>query len=100
MRELTARGGANAYSKEVQSYGLTESLPRIVCGRALSGTYPQTQDDLLAFLNDAVVGWNAYPTPFVWGGKRYERRQRARERCRQRLGGSGATVEVANLIAA
>jgi hypothetical protein len=34
-----------------------------------------------------VAGWNADPTPFVWGGKRVARRQRARER-RHRLGGS------------
>jgi hypothetical protein len=98
---LFAQGVLPLYTPLSGSWlNMTESVQRIVCGRALSGTYPQTQDDLLAFLNDAVVGWNAYPTPFVWGGKRYERRQRARERCQQRLGGSGATVEVANLIAA
>ncbi len=80
---------------------MTESVQRIVCGRALAGTYPQTQAELLAFLNDAVVGWNAHPTPFVWGGKRYDRRQRARERRRQRrLGGSGAIVAQSQLIAA
>jgi hypothetical protein len=80
---------------------MTESVQRIVCGRALNGTYPQTQDDLLSFLNDAVVGWNAQPTPFIWGGKRYDRRQRARERRRQRrLGGSGAIAEQSQLIAA
>jgi hypothetical protein len=40
-------------------------------------------------LAEAVRGWNADPTPFVWGGKRAARRQRARER-RHALGGSGA----------
>ena len=85
----------------MQSHGLTESVQRIVCGRALNGTYPQTQAELLSFLDDAVIGWNAHPTPFVWGGKRYERRVRARERRHQcRLGGSGATAELAKLIAA
>jgi hypothetical protein len=80
---------------------MTESVQRIVCGRALNGTYPQTQAALLTFLDDAVAGWNAHPTPFIWGGKRYERRVRARERRRQRrLGGSGATAEFAKLIAA
>jgi hypothetical protein len=33
---------------------------------------------LLCFLDDAVVGRNAHPTPFISGGKRYERRLRAR----------------------
>ena len=80
---------------------MTESVQRIVCGRALNGTYPQSQAELLSFLDDAVVGWNAHPTPFVWGGKRYERRVRARDRRHQRrLGGSGATAELAKLIAA
>jgi hypothetical protein len=80
---------------------MTESVQRIVCGRALNGTYPQTQAELLTFLEEAVAGWNAHPTPFTWGGKRYERRQRARERRRQRrLGGSGAIVEQSQLIAA
>lgn len=66
---------------------MAESLQRIVCGRALRGQHPRTQDDLLTWLNDAVVGWNAAPTRFEWGGKRQERRERARAR---RLGGSGA----------
>ena len=80
---------------------MTESVQRIVCGRALNGTYPQTQAELLTFLEEAVAGWKAHPTPFTWGGKRYERRPRARERRRQRrLGGSGAIVEQSQLIAA
>jgi hypothetical protein len=36
-----------------------------------------------------VAGWNATPTPFVWDGKRRERRIRAKQR---RLGGSGAVA--------
>ena len=66
---------------------MAESLQRIVCGRALAGQHPTSQEELIAWLEDAVAGWNAAPTPFVWGGKRQERRQRARLR---RLGGSGA----------
>lgn len=66
---------------------MAESLQRIVCGRALAGQHPQSQEDLITWLEDAVAGWNAAPTCFEWGGKRQERRQRARNR---RLGGSGA----------
>ena len=39
----------------------------------------------------------ADPTPFVWGGKRHARRERARLR---RLGGSGATLVKGYSIAA
>jgi len=43
---------------------------------------------VMAWLGEAVAGWNAAPTRFEWGGKRAARRQRARER-RHALGGSG-----------
>lgn len=68
---------------------MAESLQRIVLRRALGGQHPQTTQQLMQWLTDAVQGWNADPTPFVWGGKRAARRARARER-RHRLGGSGA----------
>jgi hypothetical protein len=67
---------------------LAEAVQRILVRRALDGQQPQSQDDLIAWLDDAVVGWNADPTPFTWHGKRYQRRQRARQR---RLGGSPAS---------
>jgi hypothetical protein len=72
---------------------MAESLQRIVCGRALAGQHPQSQEELLAWLDDAVVGWNAAPTCFAWGGKRQERRADARSAAvarARRLGGSGA----------
>ncbi len=99
---LFAQGVLPLYTPLSGSWlNMAESVQRIVCGRALNGTYPQTQEELLFFLDEAVAGWNAHPTPFVWGGKRYARRQRARERRRQRrLGGSGATIEPSQLIAA
>ena len=40
-------------------------------------------------LEQTVAGWNAAPTPFVWDGKRRERRIQARQR---RLGGSEAAM--------
>jgi hypothetical protein len=61
---------------------LAESVQRIIARRALDGHHPQSQDDLIAWLDDTVAGWNATPTPFTWHGKRYERRQRARRRRR------------------
>lgn len=76
---------------------MAESVQRILVRRALEGHHPQSQDDLIAWLNDTVAGWNADPTPFVWHGKRYERRQRARQR---RLGGSPAAQTLPQLYAA
>jgi DDE superfamily endonuclease len=68
---------------------MAESVQRIIVRRALCGQYPQTQEQIIAWLEETVAGWNQNPTPFVWNGKRRERRQRARLR---RLAGSGAAI--------
>jgi hypothetical protein len=67
---------------------LAESVQRILVRRALAGQHPQTREEVMAWLEEAVAGWNADPTPFAWGGARAARRQRARAR-RHALGGSG-----------
>jgi hypothetical protein len=66
---------------------LAESLQRIIVTRALSGQHPQTPEEIITWLEETVAAWNEDPTPFTWGGKRKERRERARQR---RLGGSAA----------
>jgi hypothetical protein len=76
---------------------MAESVQRIICGRALRGQHPQSVAELITWLEDTVAGWNAAPTPFVWDGKRRERRVRAK---RRRLGGSAASVADHQLIAA
>ena len=68
---------------------MAESIQRILGHRALAGQHPETCDQLIAWLEATARGWNANPTPFVWGGKRATRRARARER-RHGLAGSGA----------
>jgi hypothetical protein len=68
---------------------MAESMLRILTRRALAGQHAQSAAELRNWLAAAVRGWNAAPTPFEWGGRRAERRQRARDR-RHRLGGSGA----------
>ena len=68
---------------------MAESVQRVIVGRALAGEHPQRAEDISAWLEETVAGWNAAPTPFVWDGKRRERRRRARQR---RLGGSGAAL--------
>jgi hypothetical protein len=68
---------------------MTESVQRILKHRALDGQEPKTSQQIIAWLEAAARGWNREPTPFVWGGKRRQRRRRAWER-RHRIGGSGA----------
>ena len=68
---------------------MAESLQRIIVRRALAGQHPQTPEEIITWLEDTVAGWNQAPTPFVWDGKRRERRRRARAR---RLGGSAAVL--------
>ena len=68
---------------------MAESLQRIIVRRALVGQHPQTPEEIITWLEETVAGWNQAPTPFVWDGKRRERRRRARAR---RLGGSAAVL--------
>jgi len=68
---------------------LAESLQRIIVRRALAGQHPQTPEEIITWLEETVAAWNEDPTPFTWGGKRKERRDRARQR---RLGGSAAVL--------
>ena len=70
---------------------MAESIQRILSRRALAGQHPQSAAEVLAWLAATVRGWNAHPTPFVWGGKRQQRRWRARQR-RHAQGGSGAVT--------
>ena len=70
---------------------MAESIQRILVRRALSGQHPESSEQIMEWLSATVRGWNADPTPFEWGGKRWERRQRFRER--HQLGGSRAYTQ-------
>ena len=76
---------------------MAESVQRILVRRALAGEHPTDAAEVIAWVEATVRGWNAAPTPFVWNGKRRERRRRARQR---RIGRSAATVTDHYLIAA
>lgn len=69
---------------------MAESIQRILVSRALAGQTPSSPDDIIDWLEATARGWNADPTPFVWGGKRQLRRERSRQRHHHALGGSGA----------
>ena len=68
---------------------MAESLQRMLKRRALDGQHPSETGPIIAWFEEVARSWNEAPTPFVWGGKRAERRRRQRER-RHRVGGSGA----------
>ncbi len=87
---LFAHGAMPLYTPLGGSWlNMAESIQRILKRRALDGQHPKAPAEIISWLEEAARGWNAAPTPFLWGGKRSERRRRARER-RHRLGGSGA----------
>jgi len=88
MTWLFAHGVMPLYTPLSGSWlNMAESAQRIVCGRALNGQHPRSAAELITWLEDTVSGWNANPTPFIWDGKRRERRIRAKKR---RVGGSAA----------
>jgi DDE superfamily endonuclease len=95
---LLTRGIVPLYTPLSGSWlNMAESAQRIIVRRALDGQHPHSSQQVIAWLEATVRGWNRSPTPFTWGGKRHERRVRARTR---RLGGSGATLSYAAPIAA
>jgi len=49
-------------------------VQRILARRALDEQHPETSVQLMDWLAAEVRGWNAHPTPFLWGGKRAARR--------------------------
>jgi DDE superfamily endonuclease len=98
VRWLVQQGIMPLYTPLSGSWlNMAESLQRIVVGRALAGQHPHSAEELIQWLEDAVAGWNVHPAPFVWDGKRRERRVRARQR---RLGGSAASLDQIHSIAA
>ena len=98
VRWLLAHGVMPLYTPLSGSWlNMAEAVQRIIVGRALAGAHPRSQAELIQWLEETVAGWNAAPTPFVWDGKRRERRVRARQR---RLGGAAATLADHQAIAA
>jgi hypothetical protein len=91
---LVANGVMPLYTPLSGSWlNMAESVQRIVVRRALAGTHLESPAQIIHALEATVRGWNRCPTPFVWGGKRKQRRDRARARRHgHRLGGSGAMV--------
>ncbi len=68
---------------------MAEAIQRILKRRALDGQQPQSPEEIGAWFEQTARGWNRQPTPFIWNGKRRQRRRRAGD-SRYRLGGAAA----------
>lgn len=72
---------------------MAESIQNILVSRAIKGQDPKNSEEIIEWLQDVAENWNESPTPFEWGGKRFERRLRNKER-RRNLRGSGARATI------
>ena len=68
---------------------VTESMQRILKGRALEEHYPKYPEEIIERSEAAAHGWSEGSTPFGWDGRRAARWERARKR-RHALGGPPA----------
>src|SRR3954464_12290089 len=55
---------------------MAESIQRILKRRALDGQHPSSPAEIGAWFEQTAGNWNRQPTPFVWNGKRRQRRRR------------------------
>lgn len=87
---LVAHGIMPLYTPLSGSWlNMAESIQRVLVHRALAGQHPTAPEQVMQWLEETADGWNAAPTPFVWGGKRALRRARSRQR-HHAVAGSGA----------
>ena len=68
---------------------MAASIERVLKRRALDGQHPCSPEEIGNWFEQTARGWNEQPTPFVWNGKRRQRRRSCGDRA-HRLGGSGA----------
>jgi hypothetical protein len=71
---------------------MAESIQRVLERRTLDGQRPRSPAEIGAWLQQTAQAWNRQPTPFLWNGKRRQRR-RMRSGDGHAVGGSGAHTE-------
>jgi DDE superfamily endonuclease len=87
---LCAHGVMPLYTPVAGSWlNMAESIERVLKRRALDGQHPHSPEEIGDWFEQTARGWNEQPTPFVWNGKRRQRRRSYGDRA-HRLGGSGA----------
>jgi hypothetical protein len=88
---LCAHGVMPLYTPVGGSWlNMAESIERVLKRRALDGQNPHSPEEIGRWFEQTARGWNEQPTPFVWNGKRRQRRRRSGGEPIHRLGGSGA----------
>jgi hypothetical protein len=55
---------------------MAEAIQRLLKRRALDGQQPQSPAEIGAWFEQTARAWNQQPTPFVWDGRRRQRRRR------------------------
>jgi transposase len=68
---------------------MAEAIQRILKRRTLDGQHPQSPTEIGTWFEQTAQAWNRQPTPFLWNGKRRQRR-RKRSGDGRIIGGSGA----------
>jgi hypothetical protein len=87
---LCAHGVMPLYTPVAGSWlNMAESIERVLKRRALDGQHPHSPEEIGDWFEQTARGWNEQPTPFLWNGKRQQRR-RSYGDCAHRLGGSAA----------
>src|SRR3954470_22546740 len=71
---------------------MAESIERVLKRRALDGQPPHSPDEIGSWFEQTARNWHEQPPPFVWNGKRRQRRRRSGGELVHRLGGSGAST--------
>jgi hypothetical protein len=88
---LCAHGVMPLYTPVGGSWlNMAESIERVLKRRALDGQHPHSPAEIGSWFEQTAQRWNEQPTPFVWNGKRRQRRCRPGGDQTHRLGGSGA----------
>src|SRR3954464_6039001 len=91
---LCARGVMPLYTPVGGSWlNMAESIERVLKRRALDGQHPHSPDEMGCWVVRPVRCGKEGPTPFVWNGKRRQRRRRSGGALIHRLGGSGACTQ-------
>src|SRR5919107_566686 len=75
---LCAHGVMPLYTPVGGSWlNMAESIERVLKRRALDGQHPHSPDEIGRWFEQTARCWNEQPTPFVWTGKRRQRRRRS-----------------------
>jgi hypothetical protein len=91
---LCAHGVMPLYTPVGGSWlNMAESMERVLKRRALDGQHPHSPGEIGRWFEQTARAWNEQPTPFVWNGKRRQRRRRSGGEQMHRLGGSGACTQ-------